>query len=90
MKSILEGRPALAAEVEKTAEVAGYLWQNGWAERNGGNITVNITDLIDDEVRAKLSRLALPFLISKVAISIAREQASVCATLLASLWRMVL
>ena len=52
MKSILEGRPALAAEVEKTAEVAGYLWQNGWAERNGGNITVNITDLIDDEVRA--------------------------------------
>ena len=52
MKSILEGRPALRAEVEKTAEVAGYLWQNGWAERNGGNITVNITDLVDDEVRA--------------------------------------
>ena len=52
MKSILEGRPALRAEVEKTAEVAGYLWQNGWAERNGGNITVNITDLVDDEVKA--------------------------------------
>ena len=52
MKSILEGRPALRAEVEKTAEVAGYLWQNGWAERNGGNITVNITDLVDDDVRA--------------------------------------
>jgi rhamnulose-1-phosphate aldolase len=52
MKSILEGRPALKKEVEKIAEVAGYLWQNGWAERNGGNITVNITDLIDDEVRA--------------------------------------
>jgi rhamnulose-1-phosphate aldolase len=52
MKSILEGRLALKKEVEKIAEVAGYLWQNGWAERNGGNITVNITDLIDDEVRA--------------------------------------
>lgn len=51
MKSILDGRPALQCEVEKTAEVAGYLWQNGWAERNGGNITVNVTDLIDDEVR---------------------------------------
>lgn len=51
MKSILDGRPELAAEVAKTAEVAGYLWQNGWAERNGGNITVNVTDLIDDEVR---------------------------------------
>ncbi len=52
MKSILEGRPLLKREVEKIAEVAGYLWQNGWAERNGGNITVNITAFIDDEVRA--------------------------------------
>ena len=51
MKSILEGRPALKAEIEKIAEVAGYLWQNGWAERNGGNITVNVTRFIDDEVR---------------------------------------
>jgi rhamnulose-1-phosphate aldolase len=51
MKSILEGRQALKTEVEKIAEVAGYLWQNGWAERNGGNITVNVTDLVDDEIR---------------------------------------
>ena len=51
MKSILEGRPALQKEVDKIAEVAGYLWQNGWAERNGGNITVNVTDLVDDEIR---------------------------------------
>ena len=35
MKSILENRPALAKEVNKVAEVAGYLWQKGWAERNG-------------------------------------------------------
>ncbi len=47
MKSILEGRPALSSEVEKIAEVAGYLWQNGWAERNGGNITVNVTEYAD-------------------------------------------
>ena len=52
MNSVLEGRPALKKEVEKIAEVAGYLWQNGWAERNGGNITVNITDLVDDEIKA--------------------------------------
>ena len=52
MKSILDGRPALKAEVEKIAEVAGYLWQNGWAERNGGNITVNITEYVDDEIRS--------------------------------------
>ena len=50
MKSILEGRPALKAEIDKIAEVAGYLWQNGWAERNGGNITVNITEYADDDM----------------------------------------
>ncbi|MDE5651327.1 MAG: class II aldolase/adducin family protein, partial [Duncaniella sp.] len=52
MKSILENRPALAREVELVAETAGYLWQKGWAERNGGNITVNITEHVDDEIRA--------------------------------------
>ena len=51
MKSILEGRPALKQEVDKVAEVAGYLWQNGGAERNGGNITINITELVDDDIR---------------------------------------
>lgn len=51
MKSILEGRPGLSAEVERIAEVAGYLWQNGWAERNGGNITVNVTEFADDEMK---------------------------------------
>ena len=52
MKSILDGRPRLENEVGKIAEVAGYLWQKGWAERNGGNITVNITAFIDDEIKA--------------------------------------
>ena len=52
MKSILENRPALKAEIDKVAEVAGYLWQRGWAERNGGNITINITEYADDEIRA--------------------------------------
>ncbi|MDR1594980.1 MAG: rhamnulose-1-phosphate aldolase [Prevotellaceae bacterium] len=51
MKSILDNRPSLAGQVADVAEVAGYLWQKGWAERNGGNITVNITDLADDEIR---------------------------------------
>ena len=52
MKSILENRPELAYEVNQAAEVAGYLWQKGWAERNGGNITLNITEYVDDEIRA--------------------------------------
>ena len=52
MKSIVENRPELAKQIADVAEVAGYLWQKGWAERNGGNITINITDIIDDEINA--------------------------------------
>lgn len=52
MTSILENRPALAAEIDKVAEVALYLWQKGWAERNGGNITINITEYADEAIRA--------------------------------------
>jgi len=50
-KSILENHPVLAKEIGKVAEVAGYLWQKGWAERNGGNITINITEIVDDEIK---------------------------------------
>ena len=50
--SVLEGRPGLAAAIAQVAEVAGYLWQKGWAERNGGNITVNVTEYVDDALRA--------------------------------------
>ena len=53
MKSILNNRPALKADIEKVAEVAGYLWQKGWAERNGGNITINVTAWIDDDLRSQ-------------------------------------
>lgn len=50
--------------IDQVAEVAGYLWQKGWAERNGGNITVNITDEVDDKTR-QLPALAGPFAIGK-------------------------
>ena len=64
MNSILDNRPRLRAVIDEVAEVTGYLWQKGWAERNGGNITVNVTELIDDEVR-RLPALAGPFPIGK-------------------------
>lgn len=64
MKSILVNRPELAKRVNDVAEVAGYLWQKGWAERNGGNITINITDLVDDEIR-KMSPISDPISIIK-------------------------
>lgn len=33
--------------ITEVAEVARYLWKNGWAERNAGNISVNLTHFID-------------------------------------------
>lgn len=64
MTSILENRPALTADVEKVAETAGYLWQKGWAERNGGNITVNISEHVDDTMTS------LPAISDPVAIGL--------------------
>ncbi|MBQ5634854.1 MAG: rhamnulose-1-phosphate aldolase [Alistipes sp.] len=52
MSSILTNRPALKQVLDAAAEVAGYLWEKGWAERNGGNLTINITEHVDDEMRA--------------------------------------
>ena len=64
MNSILDNRPELKAVIDEVAEVTGYLWQKGWAERNGGNITVNITEFADEAVR-QLPALAGPFPIGK-------------------------
>lgn len=50
-ESILLNRPQLEKKIFEVAEVAGYLWEKGWAERNGGNITLNITDYVDDEIK---------------------------------------
>ncbi len=50
MNSILENNN-ICHQVEQVAEVAGYLWQKGWAERNGGNITINITEYVDDNIK---------------------------------------
>jgi len=34
-------------EIKKVSEVAAYLWNRGWAERNGGNISLNLTGIMD-------------------------------------------
>lgn len=45
--------------IKQCGEVAGYLWQKGWAERNGGNLVVNITDETDNSLR-QLKPLSAP------------------------------
>lgn len=34
-------------EINKVRVVAGYLWERGWAERNAGNISIDLSDLVD-------------------------------------------
>ena len=37
----------ITTEINKVSQVATFLWELGWAERNGGNISLNLTDLMD-------------------------------------------
>ena len=37
---------AVNKEIDKVSDTAKCLWQKGWAERNGGNISVNLSGLI--------------------------------------------
>ncbi len=57
---MIDDNKSLMAEVGRIAEVAGYLWTKGWAERNGGNISVNVTTLLTEEEKA-IPALASPF-----------------------------
>ncbi|QPH38548.1 rhamnulose-1-phosphate aldolase [Pedobacter endophyticus] len=36
-------------ELKKISRVAGYLWQREWAERNAGNISMNLTSYFNSE-----------------------------------------
>ncbi|AEN66061.1 TPA: rhamnulose-1-phosphate aldolase [Enterobacter soli] len=44
----VELNAAVRAEIEKVIEVSAYLWQREWAERNGGNISVDLTDIFGE------------------------------------------
>ena len=46
---ILKYNGPLQMQINDIARVAEYMWQKGWAERNAGNITVNVTEFIGDE-----------------------------------------
>lgn len=60
MTSVLNNS-LLKKEIEKVSEVANYLWIKGWAERNGGNITVNVTEAINSSSRNLTKSIAGPF-----------------------------
>ena len=54
----------LSQIIEDISEVAGYLWTKGWAERNGGNISCNITHVVGSSVKS-LDPISKPIEIHK-------------------------
>lgn len=83
---------SLDRQIGVVAEVAGYLWERGWAERNGGNISVNVTGLCADAV-CELPALDGPYLLPKPVPHIAggcfwsRARDAACVTWRRSRWR---
>jgi len=48
--NIIDQSPLVKEIILEVAEIAEYLWQRGWAERNAGNISVNISHLITEDL----------------------------------------
>ena len=51
---------AVKKEVEKVREASQYLWQREWAERNGGNISVDLTDIFGEVGTVEAAEKKLP------------------------------
>ncbi len=49
MKEIIKNNIVLKGIVRDLKDVSSYIWQRGWAERNAGNISINISEEFGDE-----------------------------------------
>ena len=55
--------PDLGPILHDVREVSGYLWERGWAERNAGNLSIDVTELVAplaDRVAQDATRWCLP------------------------------
>ncbi len=46
MFDLLAEQPQLKATLDNMTEVAGFLWERGWAEANGGNLSADISQVL--------------------------------------------
>lgn len=49
MKTKMNLPEKVQQHINKVSEVAGYLWQREWAERNAGNISINLTEFFEGQ-----------------------------------------
>ena len=45
----------LSPIIKEIMDISAYLWSKGWAEANGGNISVDVTDMFDGTSKMKFS-----------------------------------
>ncbi len=43
--------PELKKIIDEIGEIGKFLWQKGWAERNAGNISVDVTEVLQDKIK---------------------------------------
>ncbi len=53
MKDFQKQNKAFQNVIDEMSEIAGYLWQQGWAERNAGNISVKMDDVFEQNLQEK-------------------------------------
>ena len=52
--------PDIERHIQSAATVCRYLWERGWAERNGGNVSVNLVDCVPKGQTIKASAPMIP------------------------------
>jgi rhamnulose-1-phosphate aldolase len=60
VSELAEAVPALTPWLDEMAEVGAYLWQKGWAERNAGNVSVDVTAALAGAGPRPIGREPLP------------------------------
>ncbi|MEO0166289.1 MAG: class II aldolase/adducin family protein, partial [candidate division WOR-3 bacterium] len=53
--------PELKKIIYQLGEVGTFLWQKGWAERNAGNLSVDVTELLHNRIKSLKKSKKLPF-----------------------------
>lgn len=52
--------PQLHAVVEDIADISRYIWESGWSAANGGNLTVDVTELVSESMTGDADARVLP------------------------------
>ena len=55
--------------VDEIAEVSGYMWERGWAEPNAGNFTVDVTNLLPEDMKHGSQFLTVPLLFAQTELA---------------------